>query len=76
VTDIITRLRDVIALEGISVPEFRALLAEAATTIERQRATIFTWEAAARFERGSMGMEQPAPDEPATVTEAPTSTPR
>jgi len=75
VSDIVTKLRDAIALEGISVPELRSLLADAAATIERQRATIFTWEAAARFERGSME-RSPTPDEPATVTEAPTSTPR
>jgi len=74
VTDLVTRLRDVIALEAISVPELRSLLADAAATIERQRATIFTWEAAARFERGSM--ERPTPDEPMTLTDAPTSTPR
>jgi len=74
VSDIVTKLRDAIALEGISIVELRSLLAEAAATIERQRATIFTWEAAARFERGSM--EQPTPDEPTTITEAPTSTPR
>ena len=73
-TDLVTRLRDVIALEAISVPELRSLLADAAATIERQRATIFTWEAAARFERGSM--ERPTPDEPMTLTDAPTSTPR
>jgi len=74
-TDLVTRLRNVIALEAISVPEFRSLLAEAATTIERQRATLFTWEAAARFERGSME-RSPTPDEPMTVTEAPANTPR
>ena len=73
-SDIVTKLRDAIALEGISVPELRSLLAAAAVTIERQRATIFTWEAAARFERGSM--ERPTPDMPVTITDTPTSTPR
>jgi hypothetical protein len=73
-SDIVTKLRDAIALEGISIVELRSLLAEAAATIERQRETLFTWEAAARFERGSM--ERPTPDEPMTVTDAPTSTPR
>jgi hypothetical protein len=74
-TDIVTRLRDAIALEGISVPELRALLAEAAATIERQVTTLHTWEAAAAFERGSMA-QPPTPDEPATISEAPASTPR
>jgi len=74
VSDIVTKLRDVIGHEAISIPEFRSLLAEAANTIERQRATIFTWEAAARFEHGSM--ERPTPDMPVTITDTPTSTPR
>jgi hypothetical protein len=73
--DLVTRLRDVIALEAISVPEFRALLAEAAAMIERQATTLHTWEATAAFERGSMA-QPPAPDEPATISEAPASTPR
>jgi hypothetical protein len=79
VTDIVTKLRDAIALEGISIVELRSLLADAANAIEHQAAALAVWKNSELIERavarGSME-RSPTPDEPMTVTEAPTSTPR
>lgn len=67
-TDIVERLRQ------LGLPGEHELGLEAAAEIERLRMLIARYEALAATTKGTL--EEPQPDAPFTVTDAPSSTPR